>query len=372
MAGLGLAILGGALEETGRGIAEKGKAEREAKLKMLEQDRTFAFQHQEDELSRSAAAAEAEKTRQFQLDNRQGDVIDIGGGSYGQRLGSKVIPLTGPDGKALNITPTPGYRLLTPEEITANGLDPAKAYQMSLKGDDKGKIGQIGGDGTTVNVGAEKGYDKQSGEDYAKYFKDMRDGENSGRKTMASLNVMERSMADPNFYSGSGAEKLATLKKWAVALGGDPDQVSSVESFNAMAKQATLDAMGGSLGTGVSNADRDYIDGQVPNLGNTPEGNKAVIDIQRKIAQRKIDIAKQAREYAKTHQGRIDVGFDDALSQWADANPLFPTAGTPSASDRTNRAPAGSGAPAVSGGKTRILNGKSYIQDPTSGDWYEQ
>jgi hypothetical protein len=69
MAGLGLAILGGALEETGKGIAEKGKAEREAKLKMLEQDKEFAFrrdladqeigaQHTENELNAQDNAAD--------------------------------------------------------------------------------------------------------------------------------------------------------------------------------------------------------------------------------------------------------------------------------------------------------------------------
>lgn len=65
MAGLGLAILGGALEETGKGIADRGKALREAKIKQLEQEAEFSFrqkladqeigaQHTENELTRSS------------------------------------------------------------------------------------------------------------------------------------------------------------------------------------------------------------------------------------------------------------------------------------------------------------------------------
>ncbi|WP_395451211.1 hypothetical protein ACHMW7_16295 [Aminobacter sp. UC22_36] len=83
--------------------------------------------------------------------------------------------------------------------------------------------------------------------------------------------------------------------------------------------------MGGSLGSGFSNADRDFVTDQVPTLSNTPEGNRALIEVQKKIAQRKIQIAKLARDYAKTNEGRIDAGFDEALAGWSEQNPLFPT-----------------------------------------------
>ena len=80
--------------------------------------------------------------------------------------------------------------------------------------------------------------------------------------------------------------------------------------------------MGGSLGTGFSNADRDFVVGQVPNLQNTPRGNKAVIAINRKMQERKIEIARMARDY-EVQNGRLDAGFMQQLSQWAEAHPLF-------------------------------------------------
>lgn len=76
MAGLGMAILGGALEQVGTGIADRGKALREAKLKELEQEREFQFRSREAGVSEDRAdartlandqrqAAESDKQRQF-------------------------------------------------------------------------------------------------------------------------------------------------------------------------------------------------------------------------------------------------------------------------------------------------------------------
>jgi hypothetical protein len=61
-------------------------------------------------------------------------------------------------------------------------------------------------------------------------------------------------------------------------------------------------------------------------LANTPEGNRKVIGIMQDVEQRKIDVAKLARDYAKANNGRIDAGFDDHLAQWTEANPLFKAA----------------------------------------------
>ncbi|WP_299973422.1 hypothetical protein [Devosia sp. 66-22] len=140
-----------------------------------------------------------------------------------------------------------------------------------------------------------------------------------------TLDAMTEAMKDPNFYSGFGGEQVKALKQAAVAIGiANPESVTSMETFNAMAKQAALDTMGGSLGTGFSNADRSFVEQQVAGITNTPEGNAALMDIQRKMARRRIQIATLADQYAKEH-GKLDSGFTTALAQWAEQNPLFGT-----------------------------------------------
>lgn len=189
----------------------------------------------------------------------------------------------------------------------------------------KARIAQAGRAETNVNVGAEKGYDKTLGEGYGKTFLGTQDAGRAARSALGTLDVMENAMSQPGFYSGAGGDRSLQLRRWGAALGfTDPDAIKDTESFNAMSKQAALNAMGGSLGTGFSNADRDFVIDQVPNLGNTPEGNAQLIGIQRKLHERKIQIAKKAREYAARNGGRIDFGFDDELAQWAESNPLFP------------------------------------------------
>ena len=176
---------------------------------------------------------------------------------------------------------------------------------------------------TTVNVGGENKYDSVLGENLAKTAIAIKDEARSGQSTLNTLSAMEQQMKDGSFYSGAIADQVMFLKRVGAAVGIDPAGVESMESFNALSKQAALDVMGGSLGTGFSNADRDFVESQVANLQNTPTGNKAIIEITRKIAQRKVDIEKFANEYAASHGGRLDNDFEVALSEWAAANPLF-------------------------------------------------
>jgi hypothetical protein len=174
-----------------------------------------------------------------------------------------------------------------------------------------------------VDTKGETKYDQTIGEGYGKRFLDTQNEAQAAQRTLNGLTVMESAISSPGFYSGAGSEFITTLKRIGQGVGLDPAGISSMETFNAMSKQAALDAMGGSLGAGFSNADRDFVIDQVPNLGNTPQGNRMLVDIQRKLNGRKIEIAGLARDYAARNGGRIDPGFDDFLSRWAASNPLF-------------------------------------------------
>ncbi|MGI6854360.1 hypothetical protein [Mesorhizobium sp. 1B3] len=241
----------------------------------------------------------------------------------------------------------------------SNVMSPAEEAQ-------KIRLAQAGRAETNVNVGAEKGYDKTLGEGYGKTFLGIQDAGRTARSALGTLDVMENAMSQPGFYSGAGGDRSLQLRRWGAALGiTDPEGIRDIESFNAMSKQAALDSMGGSLGTGFSNADRDFVIDQVPNLGNTPEGNAQLIDIQRKINQRRIEIAGKAREYAQRNGGRIDFGFDDELAQWADRNPLFPP--RPSGGEGPERVynpPAGAPRPRAtnpSTGETVEFDGRQWV-----------
>lgn len=219
-----------------------------------------------------------------------------------------------------------GYRPLTPDEADAYGLDSTEGYQVN----GEGNIDKIGGSGTTISMPpGESAYDKALGEGNAKRALEFQDGAVKGTRALTTLGMMEQAVKDPSFYSGTLAENaVLPLKRAAASLGIDPNGVTSMETFNALSKQAALDVMGGSLGTGFSNADRDFVISQVPNLGNSPEGNAQLISVQKALAQRQIEISQLAEMYAKENGGRLDGGFYQFIAQWAEENPLFVAGGT--------------------------------------------
>ena len=80
--------------------------------------------------------------------------------------------------------------------------------------------------------------------------------------------------------------------------------------------------MGGSLGAGFSNADRDFVLGIVPNLDNTTEGNRQLLQIQRGIQQRKIAIAAEVERYVEVERNGKDMnGFEAHLRAWVEQQP---------------------------------------------------
>lgn len=179
---------------------------------------------------------------------------------------------------------------------------------------------------TNVNVnGTEKTFDQTVGKAYGEQFVGLQKDARDSSKTLGTINMMEKLIQTPGFYSGLGGERSLAVNRALVSLGiKDAKAATAQEAFAALSNQMVLDASGGSLGTGFSNADRDFIIGQSPNLANTPEGNRELLGMQRKIQERKQAIAKMARDYARENKGRIDAGFDDLVAQFAEANPMFP------------------------------------------------
>ncbi len=195
--------------------------------------------------------------------------------------------------------------------------------------DFKKQLAEAGAARTNVNTtvqSGEKEFDKAVGKDYGETFVGINKAARDSVGSINNLNLMEKLTHDPTFYSGTGGEFATKLKQAGVSTGFLPEGAASAnELFQKVSQKSVVDNLG-SLGAGVSNADRQFIQGTVPNIANTPDGNRQIIGIGRKVEERKQAVAKLAREYAGKHGGRIDAGFDDYLAQWSEKNPLFPDA----------------------------------------------
>ncbi len=203
--------------------------------------------------------------------------------------------------------------------------------------------------GQTINVGPQtdarrKSYDGAMGKADADAYVNYTENLATARNLLASLDQLAPLVETAS--QGFGNEIEQKVRALAVRLGGKDDPtLSATQAFASMANELALGKLGGSLGTGFSNADRDFIMQTVPNLANTPGGNRLVVEALRRAANRKKEIAQAAISYAKAHGGVFDsAGFQAELSKF-ESNPLF------TAEDRA-RAEA-------------IVNGPLGIDDPS-------
>ena len=218
--------------------------------------------------------------------------------------------------------PDDTFSFVPEAERVSLGL-PAGSYQK----DSKGKILPVNPTGQTINMGGEKAQDATVGKGYGEYQLEMATkGRNAG-STLNTLALMEQAMKAPGFYSGVGGEGVKKANQLLGALGvKDANAAKGAEVFDALSNKVVLDGLGGSLGPGVSNTDRDYIARTAPTLTQSEQGNRDLIGIARSLAQRQQAVSKLARDYAAKNGGRLDANFDAALDEYASQNPLFPAA----------------------------------------------
>jgi hypothetical protein len=174
-----------------------------------------------------------------------------------------------------------------------------------------------------INIGAgETAWAKGIGEMGVKQLTKIQEDASSALAIQQKASMLEALMQDPEFKSGALTNSETGYKKIIEALGGDPANVASREGFAAVASQLVLDMMGGSLGAGFSEGDRKFVENMQPSLNTTVEGNKLLISMQRKVAQRKLEVSDFATKYIQ-EKGRIDEYFMGALSKWSNENPMF-------------------------------------------------
>lgn len=234
---------------------------------------------------------------------------------------------------------------LTPAADTRTAMIQNYEYWLSQgKTEEEAQaLARAGAGGTTVTTALpeqEKAYDKGMGEWAVKTYTGLQDAAASAGDQIANLSRMEALMNDPNFRSGTGTDAIVSMQKLVEALGGNPADVGSIEAFRAASTQAVMASLGGSLGAGFSNADRDFVMSMTANLDNSVQGNKMILSAQKKIAQRKIELARLADEYI-AQNGRLDANWPMVMRQYADQNPLFGGAGGAGTTDPNSYIPGG-------------------------------
>jgi hypothetical protein len=163
----------------------------------------------------------------------------------------------------------------------------------------------------------------QGKEGFGGRFNAMLSAGDDADSKLSRLDMMEAEANDKNFNPGGG-EGTLRAKQWAQFFGFKQEGIEKMEDFSSQANALALDMMGGKLGAGFSNADRDFIKSMMPSLTNTKGGIKTMIQVQRALAQRAQQMREMALDYVDDpSHPRIDAGFIRQMKQWSEANPVF-------------------------------------------------
>lgn len=206
---------------------------------------------------------------------------------------------------------------------------------------------------TNVNVGAgEKAWDTESAKLFAKRYDDITSAAGNAQQMMGMYDLAEQAL-NSGVRTGLGADAELTLRQLGSAMGvdTDPQKLAGGELIRAVQNRMALTMRSPDGGMGMPGAlsDRDikFLKDSQVGLDRSPEGNRRMLDAFRAMERRKIELAQLADQYVQQN-GRLDAGFNQAVREYANANPLFPEApssgGTarPTSEEDYNALPSGS------------------------------
>lgn len=128
---------------------------------------------------------------------------------------------------------------------------------------------------------------------------------------------------DGGKYTPLGTEFASALNGFGIKIDKNlPNKQAAMSLANEAALQLRSPAGGAGMPGAMSDSDRNFLASMTPNISQSAEGRKMVIDSYVAVQQRNAQVADFARKYEKKY-GKLDNGFFDQLSAWSTSNPLF-------------------------------------------------
>lgn len=188
----------------------------------------------------------------------------------------------------------------------------------------------VGQPALNINMPSEKQANKVQ-EYYGAKFSELQENAAKADTDLARLEQLNTLLGQVE--TGALAPASQTVKRTLKSLGIEPeslglaDDVAPAEAAGALANQMALQLRDPSSGAGMpgalSDSDRKFLTQMIPGLTTSKEGRELMIDFNRKLIQRRRDVAKIARDFASKN-GAIDQRFFDELDAHSAANPIAP------------------------------------------------
>lgn len=204
-----------------------------------------------------------------------------------------------------------GMGIMDPTQVTPEILP-----QIFAKANEYRRAGA-----TNVNVSGPQAQTNERVIDIAAAdYEAIQQGATTAVGQLNSLAVME-SMLDQGMSSGRLDDITAGWRGIGAQLGiADAENLGMQELFRGISNRMALEMKEGMTGP-MSDRDILFLQQQVPQLGNTPEGNRLLLEVLKRMAERKIQISQMADAYlART--GVLDHNWIRYRNEWLRANPM--------------------------------------------------
>jgi len=261
----------------------------------------------QDKFTELTTKAETTSTEMRNAAAIAGAEFPVGSPQYVEKYRSELQRLTAKEPKAGNVKEV-GVAMGSREPVYLDvNQDQQFIYQKGADGKQM-RVPYVGGvDRTTattkVQVDAgENEFVKELGKLDAKAVASSMETKNSALAALGSLKRLnqldQNALISGSFASGRvGATNL--LNTLGLTSAKDQDVLAKSENYQKTAGDVILATLGGRLGSGFSNADREFIQSLVPQLENSPQARKQLIEFMVKKNQGIVDETTRLETYAR-------------------------------------------------------------------------
>lgn len=128
---------------------------------------------------------------------------------------------------------------------------------------------------------------------------------------------------DGGKYTPAGTEFASALNGFGIKVDKNlPNKQAAMSLANEAALQLRSPAGGAGMPGAMSDSDRTFLASMTPNIAQSADGRKMVIDAYVAVQQRNQQVSQFARNYEKKY-GKLDNGFFDQMQAWSNSNQLF-------------------------------------------------
>jgi len=185
-------------------------------------------------------------------------------------------------------------------------------YELGTDGKQKRVLYTGGVDQTTTNISqsvsqkGETAFVEKLGALDAKDVSDARGLRDNSIAALSTLNDLAK-LNEQDLYTGTyakgrvGAANL--LNTLGLASPKDQAALAASENYQKTSGDLILKTLGGRLGAGFSNEDRKFIEGLVPQLENSAQARRALIERMQRVNEKIIKETTRLEDYARANNG---------------------------------------------------------------------